>query len=284
MQRTRLPLWDDTPDGPSLTLYPTDRPTVRGGVLICPGGGYWKHAGHEGRDIAEFLAAAGFDCGVVLYRLAPDHKHPEMIHDAMRAMRMMRADDRIKARKIAVLGFSAGGHLASTLATMPEAFPNENDDLAGSHAARPDAAVLCYPVIDMAGEATHEGSHHALLGEEASRELREKLSTHRQVDGQTPPTFLWHTVEDEPVPVENGLLFARACRGAGVPFEMHLYENGKHGLGMAQGLPGVESWVELAMLFLDRHLDATMPAEGVDTGRVAPEDTGTTERAGQAKG
>ncbi len=257
MDREILLLWQDFDgDGelPSLALYPCDAAQPRGGVMVLPGGAYHHLADHEGRPIAERLNDAGFDAAVLRYRLAPDHQHPDMINDAQRGMRLMRQHPAIRATRLAVLGFSAGGHLASTLAVHGERFASDRDDLTGRYAARPDAAVLCYPVIDMADLNTHSGSRLGLLGESPDAELVQTLSNHRQVDADTPPTFLWHTADDDAVPVHNSLMFAAACRQARVPVELHVYESGRHGLGLADDHPEAQAWWPACVSFLGRHL------------------------------
>jgi acetyl esterase/lipase len=151
-----------------------------------------------------------------------------------------------------VLGFSAGGHLASTLATHHQRFVSPEDDLASSQDARPDAAVLCYPVIDM-GEFAHVMSRNRLLGPDPDPALLTLLSNHLQVTADTPPTFLWHTADDAGVPMEGSLFFAAACRKHKVPVELHVFESGKHGLGLADGQPA-GAWKDFCVEFLRRHL------------------------------
>ncbi len=260
--RETVRLWPDGPaDESTLTFFPLDPAAdCHGHVLVLPGGGYQGLADHEGPTIAERLNAAGFDASVLRYRLgSAGHRHPDMLHDAQRAMRLVRQRleaDGVPGRRVAVLGFSAGGHLASTLAVHHDAPPGEADDLVGDYPARPDAAVLCYAVIDMAGPAAHAGSRTALLGEQREGDvaLRERLSTHRHVTAQTPPTFLWHTADDAGVPVANCLMFANACAEHGVPVELHVYESGPHGLGLAPDNPSVATWIDHATDFLQRHL------------------------------
>lgn len=257
MPEAILDLWTTSPgegEAPSLTLYPTTQTPPRGGVMVLPGGGYQHLADHEGSSIAVRLNEAGFDAAVLRYRLAPHHRHPDMIHDAQRGMRMMRQHPAIRAEKIAVLGFSGGGHLASTLAVHAERFTAEADDLAGRVSARPDAAVLCYPVIDMAGPHSHSGSCDALLGPMPDAKLIQQLSNDQHVGGDTPPTFLWHTADDESVPIHNSLMFAAACREARVPVELHVYESGNHGLGLADDHPA-KAWFPACVEFLARHLN-----------------------------
>lgn len=264
----RLGLWpgqdEQAPVGAAawLTLHLLPGERTRPCVLICPGGGYGALAAHEGEDIAAWLNGVGFHAAVLAYRLgSAGHHHPAMIHDAQRAMRLLRhhADAwRVRSDAIAVLGFSAGGHLASTLAVHHQRFHHDADDLAGLDAA-PNAAVLCYPVIDLATSVAHSGSRSNLLGPRCDdAELRELLSTDRHVGPQTPPTFLWHTATDAGVPAANSLRFASACLAAGVPVELHVFEQGKHGLGLATGpraMPDVAVWADLCVRFLRRHLD-----------------------------
>lgn len=254
-----MPLWPsgDPAQLPTLTFHPAsgaDRP--RATVLVCPGGAYRAHADHEGPAIADWLNDHGLHAAVLRYRLAPS-RHPAMIHDAQRAMRMLRDRAeawRIDADAIAVLGFSAGGHLAATLAVHHSRFRSPEDDLAAKHSAKPNAAVLCYAVIEMLGAATNVGSRENLLGENQPAYLLDVLSAQRHVDAQTPPTFLWHTADDAAVPVANSLEFAAACRQHGVPVELHVYESGRHGLGLAPDHPDIATWAEHCLAFLHRHL------------------------------
>lgn len=256
MSRERIPLWKSR-DQPSLEIFPIGSASPRGAVLVLPGGGYRALADHEGATIAERLNAEGFEAGVLYYRLAPEGRHPDMLHDAQRAMRMMRKHPAIRSPKIAVLGFSAGGHLAASLSVHAERMWNDEDDLAGSVSARPDASVLCYAVLHITGEHYHGGSREALLGGSPEESLLELMDMPRQVDENTPPAFLWHTVEDKAVPVENSLDYAAACRRAGVPFALHVYEKGPHGIGLALNDPEARRWMDDAVLFLGRHLAPT---------------------------
>ena len=259
------PLWpadehgsDASPvDRPTLTLYHPVGETLGGCVMVCPGGGYGTLADHEGEPVAQWLNRQGFHAAVLRYRHGPDNRHPRPTLDAQRGLRLLRANAEawgFRPDAVAVLGFSAGGHLASTLAVHYDDFHCAADDLAGHISARPDAAVLCYPVIDMAGPFTHRGSRSNFLGSDLPPDLLDLMSTERHVTAQTPPCFLWHTADDEPVPVENSLQFVAACRKQKVPVELHVYESGRHGLGLADEQPDIATWKDHAAAFLMRHL------------------------------
>lgn len=228
-------------DIPTLTVYPAD-PAQRtaASMLVLPGGGYRHLADHEGRGYAEWFAQHGLTAYVLKYRLGSNgYRHPTMLHDAARALRLVRSlarkSEGLDPARIGVIGSSAGGHLASTLATHFDLGAPSAADPIERESSRPDLAVLCYPVISF-GEFAHAGSRRELLGENPPPESIKKLSTEFQVTKDTPPTFIWHTVEDKTVPVENALLFASALRRANVPFSLHVYETGAHGLGL--GRPG----------------------------------------------
>ena len=182
------------------------------------------------------------------YRLGPRYNHPSPMLDATRAMRMVRARAKewdLDPNRIGIWGFSAGGHLASTIAThFDGGDPNAADPIERA-SSRPDIAVLAYPVISMDAVITHAGSRRNLLGDNPSPELVELLSNERQVTPQTPPTFLFHTVGDDVVRVENSLLFAEGLRKAKVPYEMHIFEKGPHGVGLAQSDPALGIWPRL---------------------------------------
>jgi acetyl esterase/lipase len=258
------PLWPDGPPGvakdapglrPTLTLY-SPAPDKKTGavVVVCPGGGYGGHADHEGRPIAEWLNGLGVTAVVLKYRLAPDSQHPAMLQDAARAIRTVRANAeswKIDPKRVGVLGFSAGGHLASTIATHFDAGdPNASDPI-DRLSSRPDRAILIYPVITFLPPYTHGGSRKNLLGANPSKELVESLSNELQVTKDTPPTFLAHTDQDSAVPPENSLLFALALRKAKVPVELHVFEKGQHGLGL--GRPGFafSEWPQLCAKWLE---------------------------------
>lgn len=232
-------------------------------VVICPGGGYAYRSAREAEPIAMRMLAAGFHAAVVNYSVAP-HKFPTSALElawCVRTVREHAAQWHVKPESVFVMGFSAGGHLACTLGTIWND-PLFADALGGEANWRPDAQVLCYPVVTM-GEYTHEGSRENLLGRDADEGLCAELSLEGRVSAATAPTFIWHTVEDGSVPVENSLQYACALRRHGVSFEMHLYERGKHGLatcdartanGPEQLEPDAANWIEMAIRFLRRHV------------------------------
>ncbi len=227
-----------TPDDiPTLTPYlPPASQATGAAFVVCPGGGYGGLAtDHEGRAYAEWLNQYGIAAFVLKYRLgAHGYRHPSMLYDAVRALRTVRAraaEWHVDPHKIGIMGSSAGGHLASTLLTHFDAGQPASADPIERQSSRPDLGVLCYAVITM-GEHTHLGSRLNLLGEHPSDALIAELSNEKHVTPQTPPCFLWHTDEDPAVPVENSLDFAAALRRNGVPFDLHIYQKGGHGLGL----------------------------------------------------
>lgn len=253
-QNQPIKLWPDAAPGalgsqpedvPTLTAYLPPRDKATGAaVVVCPGGGYGHLADHEGRPVAEWLNSVGVAGFVLKYRIAPRYHHPAPMLDAARALRLVRAraaEWGLDPRRIGILGFSAGGHLASTAATHFDAGKAEASDPIERVSSRPDLAVLVYPVITMRA-ATHAGSKKNLLGEHPDPQLVTLMSNDEQVTKETPPTFLIHTVNDNGVPVENSLLFAAALGRAGVAYEMHLYERGPHGFGLAPDDPILSSW------------------------------------------
>ena len=208
--------------------------------MICPGGGYGGLAAHEGKGYAQFLQMHGINAFVLKYRLgSASYRHPVMLGDAARALRTVRANAgawKIDPDKIGIMGSSAGGHLASTLLTHFDEGDAAAKDPIERVSSRPDLGILCYAVISM-GPLTHRGSRKNLLGAEPSAKLIKELSNELQVTPQTPPTFLWHTANDGAVKVENSLAFATALSKAKVPFALHVFENGRHGLGLASKPP-----------------------------------------------
>lgn len=234
-------------DKPALWIYPADEKVANGtAVVICPGGGYGILAvDHEGTQIARWYNHIGVTAFVLKYRLAPRYKHPVPMQDVQRGIQYVRANAEkyhVSPTRIGVAGFSAGGHLASTAAThFAEANPNAADPL-DRVTSRPDFAVLGYPVISMTQPFGHAGSKRNLLGDNPSEDLSKLMSIELQVSPQTPPTFLFHTGEDTGVPVENSLAFYSACRAHKVPAEMHIYQFGPHGVGLAPGDAALNTW------------------------------------------
>ena len=222
-------------------------------MIVLPGGGYGGLADHENQPIARWLNTLGITAVVLRYRLGPRYHHPIPLADAARAIRTVRSRAEkwgIHPQRIGILGFSAGGHLAATASTHFDDGDAQAADPVDRFSSRPDVSVLLYPVITMSEPFTHVGSRTNLLGEKPSAELIELLSNEKQVTGRTPPAFLFHTVGDGSVPVENSVMYATALRRAGVPFEMHLYEKGQHGVGLAEGDPILRTWTERCAAWL----------------------------------
>ena len=213
---------------------------TKAAIIICPGGGYGGLAQHEGKTYAQFLQKHGINAFVLKYRLgSAGYRHPIMLMDAARAIRTVRTKSNkwnIDPNKIGIMGSSAGGHLTSTMITHFDNGDPKARDLIDQASSRPDLGILCYPVITM-GEFTHQGSKRNLLGDNPPEELVDLLSSEKQVKKNTPPTFIWHTMEDRAVPVENSLLFTSALRKSKVPFSLHIYQKGRHGIGLADKPP-----------------------------------------------
>jgi len=245
-----FPLWpggapgalgNSSNDIPTLTTYlPAAEKASGAAIVVCPGGGYGGLASHEGPDYALFLSQHGITAFVLRYRLGSQgYRHPRMLEDAQRAIRLVRAradDWKIDPKRVGIMGSSAGGHLASTAVTHFDAGKPAAADPIERQSSRPDLGILCYPVITM-GPNAHQGSKNNLLGKEPSLELVELLSNEKQVTKDTPPCFVWHTVEDKGVKVENSLDFAAALQRNGVPFDLHIYQKGRHGIGLADKPP-----------------------------------------------
>jgi acetyl esterase/lipase len=253
------PLWADGAPGakgteqgdkPTLTIYLPEKEKATGtAVVICPGGGYGHLAvDHEGHQVAQWLNSFGVAGFILKYRhrnSGAGYDHPAPLQDAQRAIRTVRARAKewnLDPDKIGILGFSAGGHLASSAATH---FRNRYSDVKDSIdrvSCRPDFVILIYPVISFTEWFTHKGSRRNLLGKNPPDDLVESLSNEKQVTPQTPPAFLVHGNNDTGVPPENSIFFYLAMRKAKVPAEMHIYENGKHGFGLGKKHGPVSSW------------------------------------------
>jgi acetyl esterase/lipase len=263
--KTAIPLWPDgapgalghsTNDIPTLTPYLPDPTNATGAAMvICPGGGYAHLAPHEGNDYALWLNQHGVTCFVLKYRLGSSGYHyPAEFQDVARAVRWVRAhadDYKINPKRVGIMGSSAGGHLAATLLTHFDSGDTNSADAIERQSSRPDIGILCYAVITM-GEFTHQGSKENLLGKKPSPELVTLLSNELQVTTNTPPCFLWSTYEDKTVPVENTLMFAGALRKNHVPFDLHIYQKGGHGMGLKDKPPFAHPhpWADDCMFWL----------------------------------
>lgn len=253
-----IPLWDgaapgalgtEDADRPTLTLYRANGRGSGAGVIVAPGGGYGNLAmNHEGRQVANWLNSLGVTAFVLKYRLGPKYRHPIELGDAQRAIRLVRTRAQeygVLADRVGIMGFSAGGHLASTAAThfdSGNASASDPIDRAGS---RPDFLVLGYPVISFDSAITHAGSLRNLLGDTPDAALVQLLSNELQVTAQTPPAFIFHTNADTGVVAENSIRFYLALRKAKVPAELHVFETGPHGVGLAMGDPALSAWPTL---------------------------------------
>ncbi len=250
-----FPLWSGAAPGaqgseekdvPTLTPWIAKNPNGKA-IVVCPGGGYGALAvDHEGKQIAQWLNSQGISAFVLRYRLGPKYRHPVMLGDAQRALRTVRAraaEFKLNPAKIGIMGFSAGGHLSATAATHFDPGNASAEDVIDRASSRPDFAVLAYPVITFTEEPyVHKGSRRNLLGDNPDPKLVENLSNERAVTRETPPVFLFHTNADTGVPPENSVLFYMALRKHGVPAELHIYENGPHGVGLAWSDIALASW------------------------------------------
>lgn len=268
-----LPLWpskvpfakgnDPKLDDPTVDIWLPDASKATGSaVVVCPGGGYAiLAANHEGKQVAEWLNSIGVAAFVLKYRLGPRYHHPAMLTDAARAIRLVRSNASkwgVDPKRVAIMGFSAGGHLAATAGTHFDAGQGDAEDPVDRFSSRPDRLILVYPVISLAASFGHKGSLRNLLGENPNPELVRSLSNETQVTTGTPPTFLAHTNADTGVPAENSIMFALALRKAKVPVELHVFEKGPHGLGLGAGsvehrVPGEPSfavWPQLCETWL----------------------------------
>ncbi|MGE3805126.1 MAG: alpha/beta hydrolase [Gemmataceae bacterium] len=237
----------DEKDKPNITVYLPAKDKANGSaVVVCPGGGYgFLAVDHEGKQIAEWLNARGVAAFVLRYRIAPNYRHPAPLQDAQRAIRTVRSRAKewgVDPGKIGIWGFSAGGHLASTAGTHFDKGQTDADDPIDKVSCRPDFLVLCYPVITLEPPYAHMGSRRNLLGNEPDAKLVESLCNEKQVTADTPPTFLFHTDADKGVVPENSILFYLALKKNKVPAEMHIYERGPHGVGLAQKDPVLKTW------------------------------------------
>jgi acetyl esterase/lipase len=231
---------DSAADKPSITVFKAEKPNGAA-VVVCPGGGYGFLADdHEGKQVAEWLNTLGVTAFVLKYRIVtkdrPGPVHPAPLSDAQRAIKLVRLkakDFGIDPKRVGIWGFSAGGHLASSAATHWDLGLGNGNDI-DNRSSRPDFCILAYPVITMEDGVTHAGSKRNLLGAKPDPKLVELMSNEKQVTKNTPPTFIFHTSADTAVLPENAVRFYLACKKAGVPVEMHIYEKGKHGVGLGR--------------------------------------------------
>ena len=235
---------DNDPTEPTIDIYlPAKERATGAAVIVLPGGGYGNLAmGHEGKDIGEFFNRHGVAAFVTRYR------HPIPLEDAQRAIRHVRANAEkygVDPGRIGVMGFSAGGHLGSTVSTKFAEGKKDAKDPLERVSSRPDFAILCYPVISFTTASAHSGSRRNLLGTDPDAKLVESMSSELQVSEKTPPTFLFHTSDDTGVPAENSVLYYIALRQHKVPAEMHIFKPGKHGVGLAPDHEQLAAWPPL---------------------------------------
>jgi len=240
----------DSTDVPTITVFlPRTLPANTPAIIVCPGGAYSRLAdNHEGRQVANYLNSLGIAAFVLRYRLGPRYHHPIELGDAQRAMRLVRSNAEawhLDSARIGIMGFSAGGHLAMTVSTQADAASANASDPVDRTSSRADFAILGYPVISMTEPWTHAGSRTALLGANPDPRVAAELSGERAVTKHTPPTFLFQTDEDKTVPAENAVYYYLALRKAGVPAELHVFERGPHGVGLANDDPALSEWSKL---------------------------------------
>ncbi len=244
-----------TKDKPALFVHqaPADKATGAA-IVVCPGGGYGHLAmGHEGQEIAQWLNGHGITAFILRYRHSPDYLYPAPMDDGHRAIRTVRAraaDWNVDPKRIGMMGFSAGGHLASTIGThFTRGKPLSRDPIQRA-SSRPDFLILVYPVVSLTEPHSHRGSCRNLLGPKPDPKLKARLSNETQVTKKTPPTFLVHTTADRSVSSINSALFYEALKKAGVPAELHIFEQGKHGFGLSREDPVLSVWPDLCMQWL----------------------------------
>jgi acetyl esterase/lipase len=245
---------DAEDDKPTITAYiPASNPT-KTAVVIAPGGGY-QHLSmvKEGSDVAAWLNARGVAAFVLKYRLGMKYHNPVELGDAQRAIRTVRANAAqygIAPDHIGMWGFSAGGHLTASAGTMFDAGNAGSADVIEQQSSRPDLLVLAYPVVTMQDPYVHKGSRTFLLGDAPAQTAMDAMSPEMHVTAQTPPTFLFTTTDDHTVPVLNSVMFYTALIKAGVPAEMHIFQHGGHGSGLAPANPQLEPWTEMLLKWM----------------------------------
>lgn len=257
-----IQLWDHEipafcPDAKTpneMVLYLLNDQQIRPCIVIYPGGGYGEIAPHEGKPIAKFFNEAGFHAVVVNYRVAPN-RFPAPLADAQRAIRLIRAhanEWNIDPKKIITCGFSAGGHLCASTILYDDVYSHlYNADETDAYSCIPNGAILCYPVISVENDYGHIGSGQRLLGEQYELKKKE-FSLSQYINESTPPVFLWHTSDDAVVNVKNSLIFGERLREHGIPFELHVFPHGHHGLGLSPNIPEVAQWTRLAVDWINR--------------------------------
>jgi acetyl esterase/lipase len=237
-------------DKPAITVYmPPNTTGPMTAVIVAPGGSYRALASNlEGRAPANYFNALGIAAFVLRYRLGPQYHHPIELGDAQRAIRTVRAraaEWHIAPDRIGMMGFSAGGHLASSASTHFDGGNANATDPIDRVSSRPDFAILGYPVISFVEPWTHQGSKTNLLGEAPDPALARSLSSETQVTARTPPTFIYQTNADTTTPAENAVTYYLALRKAGVPAEMHIFKDGRHGSGLGMTDPALSEWPKL---------------------------------------
>ena len=245
---------DDSPaQTPTLTLYPPAPGTTPTGtaVVVCPGGGYSMLAGHEGKDVAEWLAGHGVFAAVCAYRVNVPAPAPML--DGQRAVRLVRAHAKawgVDRRRVGIMGFSAGGHVASTVGTHYDTGIPHTGDPVQDQSCRPDFMLLVYPVISMRADVTHPGSRHVLLGDRPDVKLVDLYSNESQVTADTPPAFIAASRPDAVVPVANSERFAAALTAHKVDAELLVLPTGEHGFGLATNDPAVSVWTAKCLAWM----------------------------------
>ncbi len=262
-----IPLWEkgapgalgkEAKDVPKAIIYQVETQKPTAALIILPGGGYGNLAmDHEGHQIARWANDMGMSAFICDYRhRGKGYGHPHPMLDAQRMIRTVRAraeEWKVDPKRVAIIGFSAGGHLCSTVLTHYDSGQADAADPIDRVSCRPDFGILCYPVIDFDLNYTHKGSLKNLLGDNPDPELVKSLSNSTQVTKDTPPTFIFHTAEDKSVPMENSLKFYSALTSNGVLSEMHCFPQGRHGIGLGASIPGASQWPNLCRDWLKRN-------------------------------
>lgn len=248
----------DDDDIPALSVFlPQSGKSMGGAAVVIPGGGYGRLALlKEGDEVAAWLASLGIHAFALRYRCGPNYRYPVPFQDACRAVRLLRSRAQawgFSSDRIGVVGFSAGGHLAACIGTRFDEGDPDSSDAVELVSCRPDFMILGYPLISMADEYTHLESRGNLMGSQFDPTLVNQLSAERHVTTRTPPVFLFHSVTDDAVSVRNSMVFHSACIDAHVPVELHLYEAGEHGVGLAKGDPVLKTWPELCARWMANH-------------------------------